>query len=372
MPQLLPTQAVFVEERYLASIFYARLRSVCAAKAAIAHVDVSQKFQAYAANFYPGNANAQGDVDTVLKLLNDDGRGLGALKNTAVGYHLSNVARIFKEMAQLPADLLNVPATAPVDMAARFNEIFVDAQMNLEDRPQLTGNDLLDMIRNLVHLRLVIAGIKNFVEHPLAANAQIIYSPPTKAQYDSLRAQLADLCTDALKKLGRAAKIIERYANPANAPAIKELMANIVAGTYRITSANSEKVLDVSGGVHDDGARIIQYAWHGGLNQVWRLEPLNGVDQGYYRILSLGSGKCLDVAGSAQEDGGEIIQYAYYNTDNQKWRLIVVDGGFVIQAKHSGKVLDVPASSHDDGVPVIQYMQHNGNNQRWILVEVNP
>ncbi|MEW6735160.1 MAG: hypothetical protein AB1489_27965 [Acidobacteriota bacterium] len=215
MSTLLPTVAVFVEERYLAGIFYARLRNICAVKATIAHVDVSQKFSAYIDQYYPNNAKAKLDADTVLKLLNDDALGTAALKNSAVGYLFARAARVFAEMAKLPADLLNVPASAPVDMAARFNEIFVDAQLNLEDRPQPTGNDALDMMRDLVHLRLTIAGLKNFVEHPLEANAKNVYAPVTKAHYNRLHSQLTELFIDALRKIGQAAKIIEGYANAA-------------------------------------------------------------------------------------------------------------------------------------------------------------
>ena len=40
---------------------------------------------------------------------------------------------------------------------------------------------------------------------------------------------------------------------------------------YYIVSRLDGKVLDVSGGVCDDGASIIQWPWHGGANQEWRL-----------------------------------------------------------------------------------------------------
>ncbi len=223
MPNLLPTQAVFVEERYLASIFYARLRQVCATKATIAHVDVSQKFQAYVTN----NENAQDDVDTVFKLLNDDGKGLVALQNTAVGYRLSNSANILRKMSNLPTDLLNIDPATPVDMPARFNEVFVDAQLNLENRPTPTGNTLLDMIRDLTHLRLVIIGIRNFVEHALEANAQSVYSIKTKAKYDALKLELMKLFDDAVNKIGKSAKIIEPYANPADMPAIGAIVEDV-------------------------------------------------------------------------------------------------------------------------------------------------
>jgi hypothetical protein len=151
-----------------------------------------------------------------LELLNDDGKGLGALRNTAVGYRLSNSAQIFRMMSELPADLIAVAAGTPVDMPARFNEVFVDAQLNIENRPKQTGNLILDLIRDLTHLRLVIIAVRDFVDHALDANARSIYSPATLGRYNELKKQLMKLLNDAVAKLGRSTRIIEKYSNPGN------------------------------------------------------------------------------------------------------------------------------------------------------------
>lgn len=158
MPRFLPTQAVFVKECYLAPLFYARSRRIYPAKAAI---------------------------------------------------------------TDLPADRRAVPATMPVARDARFTEVFVEVQLQLQERPQGTSHAVLPMSHDLFHLGLVIAGLKTGVEHAPQANARIIYAPATTVRYDRCRALFAHVWLDALAKLGRVARIIERYTCPAQAPALK-------------------------------------------------------------------------------------------------------------------------------------------------------
>ncbi|MEZ4542239.1 MAG: RICIN domain-containing protein [Chloroflexota bacterium] len=61
-----------------------------------------------------------------------------------------------------------------------------------------------------------------------------------------------------------------------------------------------------------------------------------------------------------------MIQWNWHGGDNQRFRLEHLgDGLYKITAKHSGKVLDVSAASPDGGAVVIQWDWHGGNNQRW-------
>jgi ABC-type lipoprotein export system ATPase subunit len=50
-----------------------------------------------------------------------------------------------------------------------------------------------------------------------------------------------------------------------------------------IISQESGKVLDVQEGAQEDGTAIIQYHYHGGLNQQWKLLPVGG---GFFKIAS--------------------------------------------------------------------------------------
>jgi hypothetical protein len=138
---------------------------------------------------------------------------------------------------------------------------------------------------------------------------------------------------------------------------------------FTIRSASSGKVLDVEGASRNNGARVIQWDFHGGPNQRWAIEPLSGADQGYYRIRSLNSGKCLDVSGISTIDHAPIVQWDYVGGDNQKWQLVRMPGSgeVVLRAKHSGKVVNIPGASQDRGVAMQQYPISGQRNERWIL-----
>jgi hypothetical protein len=132
-----------------------------------------------------------------------------------------------------------------------------------------------------------------------------------------------------------------------------------------IRAKHSNKVLDVTGISTANGARIQQYNYLGGDNQLFRIESVGG---GYYRMVAQHSGKVLDVVGVSTANGARIQQYDWLGGDNQKWRLEPLgDGYYRIVAKHSGKVLDVVGNSTANGAQIQQYDWSGGNNQRWKL-----
>jgi Ricin-type beta-trefoil lectin domain-like len=139
----------------------------------------------------------------------------------------------------------------------------------------------------------------------------------------------------------------------------RQLLSTSIENVY------SGKVLDDKGASKSDGTAIIQYHWHGGLNQQWNLVPLpNGV----YEIQNVYSGKVLDDKGASASNGNPIIQYHWHGGLNQEWRLIPVgDGAYEIQNVWSGKVLDDTGYSTSDGTAIIQYHWHGGLNQEWEL-----
>jgi uncharacterized repeat protein (TIGR03803 family) len=139
---------------------------------------------------------------------------------------------------------------------------------------------------------------------------------------------------------------------------------------FELVSRNSGKCLDVYGASTDAVAPIIQWACHGGPNQLWRLDP---VSDGAVRIIAHHSGQVLDVYGGLVDDVTPVIQYPWHGGDNQRWTVEPASNGFMfIVARHSGKVLDVESGSMDDGARVIQYTGHGGANQQWLLRAVAP
>lgn len=135
--------------------------------------------------------------------------------------------------------------------------------------------------------------------------------------------------------------------------------------TTEIVSRASGKCIDVVSGSTDDGAEIIQYDCHGGLNQRWQLQDAG---DGYVQIVSQSSGKCVDVADESTANGGGIIQWPCNGQSNQEWELRDAGSGYVqIVSRHSGKCIDVPDGSADNSVRLQQYDCHSGHQQQWSL-----
>jgi len=139
---------------------------------------------------------------------------------------------------------------------------------------------------------------------------------------------------------------------------------------YKIVSVLSGKTLDVSGGSQEDGVAIVQYEYHGGLNQQWELVP---VEEGFFKIASRSSGKVLDVAERSQDSGADIVQNQYDGSASQHWQLVLIDDknhNFKIASRINRKVLDVLEGRREDGTRIVQYDYHGGLNQLWRLVPI--
>jgi len=96
---------------------------------------------------------------------------------------------------------------------------------------------------------------------------------------------------------------------------------------YRFVAEHSGKVLDVLGASTANGAPIIQWDWHGGDNQLFRVENALGSSGNspsgprvkLYRITAVHSGKVLDVENWSQALGAKIQQWDWLGGDNQLW-----------------------------------------------------
>ena len=164
-----------------------------------------------------------------------------------------------------------------------------------------------------------------------------------------------DLSVEAAKSLG--------LANLQNEVVTVTFLWEPLATT--VTSANSDRALDIEGGSTGDGARALQWAHHGGANQQWKFIPAGPA--GVYFVLAAHSGRALDIEGGSTGDGARALQWARHGGANQQWRVAPVAGGYELTAQHSGKALDVEAASQSDGAPVLQWAPHGGANQLWRL-----
>jgi hypothetical protein len=134
------------------------------------------------------------------------------------------------------------------------------------------------------------------------------------------------------------------------------------AGT--IQSLSSGKCLDVARGSKDDGAPVIQYACHAGLNQRWRVVPRR---EDAFELVNAASGKCLQVRGGAAAAGAPVVQGACAGRDDQLWIPEASSSGRTLKSAASGLCLDLPRASADDGVQPALWKCLGGPNQQWRL-----
>lgn len=95
----------------------------------------------------------------------------------------------------------------------------------------------------------------------------------------------------------------------------------------------------------------------------------DGIQSGsVYRIENKNSGSVLDVEGAWTWNGATVLQWPWHGGDNQRWRLVDNgDGTYRLENEHSGLVLDVEGASTSNGANVQQWAWNGGDNQRWIL-----
>ena len=83
--------------------------------------------------------------------------------------------------------------------------------------------------------------------------------------------------------------------------------------------------------------------------------------EGYVTLTNVGSGKVLDVSGGVAENGRNVQQYASNDTKAQKWIAVKENGGVAFHsALDPSYVLDIAAASTADGTNV-QLYQANGS-----------
>ncbi len=97
----------------------------------------------------------------------------------------------------------------------------------------------------------------------------------------------------------------------------------IHSNIYVIVSAESGLALDVTGGSLAPGAPVIQWPWHGGVNQLWVVVPFSDlVPAGapdVYVVVSALTSQALDVDRASTADGAPLIQWPWHGGLNQIW-----------------------------------------------------
>lgn len=141
------------------------------------------------------------------------------------------------------------------------------------------------------------------------------------------------------------------------------------AGRYYIKNRKSGLYMDVQDFSSANGANILQWHFHGDVNQQFDLVHEGN---GAYAIYPVVSGKAFDIAGPSVDNGANLHQWDYFGSNNQKFVVRQMDGNFVqLIAMHSGKVIEVVNGSTDPGANVQQWDNNGQVTSNWELVPVS-
>lgn len=133
--------------------------------------------------------------------------------------------------------------------------------------------------------------------------------------------------------------------------AAMQTLANATHTGSFIRNKSSGFVVDVVGALQDSGQPVILFSQHGGGNQLFDLQDVDGGGQ-RFKIVARHSGKYLDVSWASTQDGAPIIQWDCHGDPNQIWERGIMANpgpcgplgcatlGWTIRALHSGKCLD--------------------------------
>ena len=144
---------------------------------------------------------------------------------------------------------------------------------------------------------------------------------------------------------------------------------NISNGIYRIVSyLDNNKVVDLTGGVTNNGSNIQLYQSNGSKAQKWKVEYLSN---GYYKISSIiDFTKTIDVANGGTSSGTNVQIYDNNNSAGQQW--IIKDAGngyYNIISNCSGLYLEVAGAGIVNGTNIQMYEGNGTNAQKFKFVK---
>ncbi len=137
---------------------------------------------------------------------------------------------------------------------------------------------------------------------------------------------------------------------------------------YRISSLNSNNVMQVASFNQLNGAIVSQSSYTASQNQQWLL-----VDEGEgnLRLKPRHSDKYLDIDHGSVDAGRYSHTWQQNESPSQLWKLDHVEGNvFKVRNNNSGLLLSVADNSTASGAQIIQWSDHSGPEQLWRFDEV--
>lgn len=140
-------------------------------------------------------------------------------------------------------------------------------------------------------------------------------------------------------------------------------------GTYYIASGlNNTYVVDVNRTSNKNGANIQLYTNKRVKNQRF---IITHISNGWYKIIDSNSNKSLDVAGGIAKSGINVQLWAWANVDAQLWRFYSAGNGYYYIQNKLGYYLDVSGGVVKNGTNIQVYTKNNTNSQKWKLMTEN-
>ena len=165
--------------------------------------------------------------------------------------------------------------------------------------------------------------------------------------------------TDALKEMTETTKTV-----PADA-ALEGIFT-----IYTAMPGQPAMCLDVNGASKSANATVILYQENKQKNQQFKFTLVDQKNL-YYKIEAVHSGLVLDVKGGVCKSGDIIMQYHYHGGDNQLWKLEKLsNGNYIIICKKNSLVLDVSGGRRQNCTQIIAYTRHGNENQQFLIIPV--
>ena len=139
-------------------------------------------------------------------------------------------------------------------------------------------------------------------------------------------------------------------------------------GIYKICSALSGHVMEVSDGNSANGKRITLWPYGEVAWMQWKaIRHSDG-----YSFVNVATGKALDISNGSAEEKAALQQWDYCGVDAQRFRLVDQGNGkYGMFARCSGLAVDVYASITSPGAKMEQYAFHGGNNRLVQQININ-
>ena len=136
---------------------------------------------------------------------------------------------------------------------------------------------------------------------------------------------------------------------------------------YIFENVSSHRALSLSGGVAEDGSRVVTSSAPGGQARGWALSRVALVDDGYYVIASRAvDSQVIDVPNALAQNALALQTYESNGTSAQKWLVERrASGQYKISNAASGLVLDVRDANGASGTVVQQYESNDSPAQCW-------